>query len=109
MKIESEIYDIEDLLLADEDDKTELLIPINGKKYRMLISKVNYGEIKKIERFSDEEKANKILQNHLFNGKGESIGGDLINKFPVGLIKLISDEILEISGMNISKEDIEDF
>ena len=110
VKLESEVFDIEDLLLQDNDDKTELIIPVNGKKYRLYVTQVTYGEIKKMERLkTEEEKTNFILENHVFNGKGEEIPLRLIQKFPAGLLKAISEVIMDKSGMNVTKEELEVF
>ena len=110
MEIEHEELGIEDLFLQDKDDKIEILITIEGiGKFKAYVTPVAYGDIKKIERKSEDESAEYVLTNHLFKGNGEQFTSKELELLPAGVLKGVSEKIMDLSGMNISNEDIKTF
>ena len=111
MEIEHEVFDIEELFLDGKDNKTPITITVGERNFRAYVTPVTYGEIKQIERGKDEnEIADYVLQNHFFKAKDKTpFTVKQLDILPGGVLKGVVDAIMEISGLNISQEDIKTF
>ena len=110
VEIEHEVMDIEDLFLTGKDKKTEIIITINGRgEFKALVTPVSYGEIKKLDKMSEEEIANYVLTNHFFKPNGENLTSSELDLLPAGILKAVSETIMKLSGLDISNEDIQVF
>lgn len=111
MEIEHEVFDIEDLFLEGKDKITPIKITINNKDFRAYVEPVTYGQIKKMERTANEEEvAEYILQNHFFrNDKGDKFTVDELDLLPAGVLKAVGETIMDLSGLNITQDDIKSF
>ena len=110
MEIEHEVMDIEDLFLTGKDKKTEIIITIDGKgDFKALVTPVTYGQIKKIKTTDEEEITEYVLTNHFYKPNGEKLTSKELELLPAGVLKTVADVIMELSGLNISDEDIQVF
>ena len=111
MEIEHEELGIEDLFLQDKDEKIPIKITIKDKgDFKAYVTPISYGQIKKLERTADEsEMVDYILKNHFFKSDKTKFTVEEMNLLPAGVLKGVSETIMELSGMNISNEDIKTF
>jgi hypothetical protein len=110
MEIEHEELGIEDLFLTDKDDKIKIIITIEDRgDFKAYVTPVSYGEIKKIERASEVEIADYVLTNHFFKGNEERFTSKELELLPAGVLRSVAEKIMELSGLNISNEDIKTF
>ena len=111
VEIEHEVMDIEDLFLTGKDKKTQIIITIEGKgDFKAYVTPVTYGQVKKLERTSDEsEIVDYILKNHFFKSNETNFTTDEIDLLPAGVLKGVAETIMELSGLNITNDDIKTF
>ena len=112
MEIEHEVLSIEDLFLDGKDTNMRILITIpNRGDFEAYVTPVTYGQIKKMTRTSDEnEIADYVLQKHFFRNKqGDPFTVKELNLLPAGVLKGVVNTIMEISGLNLTDEDIRTF
>lgn len=111
VEIEHEVLDIEDLFLTGKDKKTQIIITLEGKgEFKAYITPVTYGQIKKLGRTTDEnEIADYVLQNHFFKADESNLTVEELDLLPAGILKGVVETIMDLSGLNISNEDIKTF
>lgn len=111
MEIVHEVMDIEDLFIKGKDNKVQIILTIEGKgDFKAYVSPVTYGQIKNIENTTDEVAiASYVLSNHFFKGNGEAFTKKELDYLPAGVLKAVVSTIMDISGLNISDEDIRVF
>ena len=111
MEIEHEVFDIEDLFIEGKDKITQIKITIDNKQFKAYVEAVTYGELKKMERTTDEKEiVDYILQNHFFrNENGDKFTIEELNLLPAGVLKGVVEAIMDLSGLNITEEDIKTF
>lgn len=111
VEIEHEVLDIEDLFLTGKDKKTQIIITLEGKgEFKAYITPVTYGQIKKLGRTTDEnEIADYVLQNHFFKADESKLTVEELDLLPAGILKGVVETIMDLSGLNISNEDIKTF
>ena len=110
MEIEHEVMDIEDLFLTGKDKKTEIIITIEGRgDFKALVTPVTYGQVKKLETTDEAEITEYVLTNHFFKPNGDKLTSKELDMLPAGVLKSVSDVIMELSGLKISDEDIQVF
>jgi hypothetical protein len=61
------------------------------------------GSLPNTTGMTEEEVAELLVKQSMFNKNGSEINPDLISKIPIGILKEISDKISEISGFNLDK------
>lgn len=109
VEVEFEKKGIEDLIIEDDDDLTQMTVKINGTEFVAYISQVKYGEIVKTKNTNDAVEIGKnIIKNHLYNSNKEKMNNDMIDKLPAGAIVQITKGIMEISGMD-KVDELRDF
>ena len=112
MEIEHEVLSIEELFLEGKDTNMRIIITIQNRgDFEAYVTPVTYGQIKKMQRTSDEnEIADYVLQNHFFKNKqGDSFTVEELNLLPAGVLKGVVEKIMDISGLNLTDEDIRTF
>ena len=111
VEIEHEVLDIEDLFLKDKNEKTQIIITIEDRgDFKAYITPVTYGQLKNLGRSTDEnEIADYVLQNHFFKADKTKLSIDELNMLPAGVLKGVVETIMDISGLNITEEDIKRF
>lgn len=111
VEIEHEVLDIEELFLSGKDKKTQIIITIEGRgDFKAYVTPVTYGQIKKMGRTSDEnEIADYVLQNHFFKMSESKFTVEELDLLPAGVLKAVVETIMDLSGLNITEEDIKRF
>ena len=111
MEIEHEVFDIEELFIEGKDKITQIRITIDNREFKAYVEAVTYGELKKMGRTTDEnEIADYVLQNHFFrNENGDKFAVDELDLLPAGVLKGVVEAIMDLSGLNITEEDIKTF
>lgn len=108
-RISVEETNLEDLIIFGEDKLINCKIEYpteNGKiTAKAKIKQLTMKELKNInlEQISFETSL-QILQKALFKQDGTPFEKELILNIPVGVVKAISDKIMEISGVNKDKK-----
>ena len=109
VEVEFEKKGIEDLIIEDDDDLTQVTIRVDRSEFDAYVSQVKYGEIVKIKNNKDAaEVGQQILKKHLFNSKKERMDDASIDKLPAGAIVQITKAILDISGIG-EVDNLKDF
>ena len=83
-----------------EYPNTDLIVEV-GLKPLTLSSIPNAG------RLNEEEAAELIVKQAMFNMDGAEINPEVISKIPIGVLKKISDRISEISGFNLDDVEVD--
>ena len=110
VEIEHEVFDIEDLFLSGKDKKTKIIITIEGKgDFKAFITPVTYGQIKRLRTTDENEMADYVLQNHFFKADESKLSVDELDLLPAGVLKGVVETIMDLSGLNISDDDIKRF
>ena len=109
MEIEREERGIEDLFLQDKDEKIKIGIPLDNEDFYAYVTVVTYGQSKQLERMNEEQIADYILTNHFFKGNKEPFSAKELELLPPGVLKGVVEIIVELSGFNVTSEDIQVF
>lgn len=109
VEIEHEEMNIEDLFVHDKDDKIKIGIHLKRGDFTAYITPVTYGEIKKLQGMDEQEITDYVLSNHFFKPNGENLIQKELDLLPVGVLKGVAETIMELSGLNITNEDIQVF
>lgn len=110
VEIEHEVMDIEELFITGKDKKTRIVISIEDRgDFQAYITPVAYGQIKKLGRMEEEEIADYVLTHHFFKTNGETLTTNELELLPAGVLKSVTEKIMDISGMGITNEDIRVF
>ena len=110
MEIEHEVLDIEDLFLSGKDKKTKIIITLPGKgDFKAYITPVSYGQVKKLDKMSEEEITEYVLTNHFFKGSGEKLSASELELLPAGVLKGVAETIMDLSGLNTTNDNIRVF
>ncbi len=110
VEIQHETMDIEDLFITGKDKKTEIIITIQGKgDFKALVTPVTYGQVKQLDKMSEEEVGDYVLTNHFFKSNESKFTKEELDLLPAGVLKAVSQTIMELSGLDISNEDIQVF
>lgn len=109
VEVEFEKKGIEDLIIEDDDELTQITVKVNDSEFVAYISQVKYGEIVKVKNNTDPvEMGKKIIENHLYDSNKEKLSSESINKLPAGAIVQITKAIMTISGME-KVDELRDF
>ena len=65
------------------------------------------GSLPNVKMLNEEEAAELIVKQAMFNMDGSEINPEIISKIPIGVLKKISDRISEISGFNLNDADVD--
>jgi hypothetical protein len=110
MEIEHEVLDIEDLFLSGKDKKTKIIITLPGKgDFQAYVTPVSYGQVKKLDRMSEEEIADYVLTNHFFKSNGDNLSASELELLPAGVLKGVAETIMDLSGLNTTNDNIRVF
>lgn len=115
MKIVEETTNLEDLIILGEDKKVPISIefPSGEKKIKAkaLIKPLTLGEIDDIQINQDNllKAQMEMLKNNLFKTDGSNFSEKELESFPIGVIKNITERIMEISGIDYKPDDLKDF
>ena len=110
MEIEHEVLDIEDLFLSGKDKKTKIIITIEGRgDFKAYVTPVTYGQIKRLRTTDENEIADYVLQNHFFKADETKLTIGELDLLPAGVLKGVVETIMDLSGLNITGEDIKRF
>lgn len=110
VEIKHEEMSIEDLFITEKDQKIKIIISIENRgDFRAYVTPVTYGQTKKLNRMSDDQIAEYVLTNHFFKSDGNLFTSEELELLPAGVLKGVSETIMELSGLNISNEDIQVF
>ena len=109
VEVEFEENGIEDLLIEDDDELTQMTVKVNETEFVAYISQVKYGEIVKVKNAPDAvEVGRQIIKNHLFTSDKKPMSNESIDKLPAGAIVQITKGIMKISGME-KVDELRDF
>lgn len=110
-KIKVEETNLEDLIILGEDCHTPITIEFpkpNGEivKAKALIKQITVKEMKKVKTKGNTEVeiAIEVLQIGLLKQDGNQFNKEEILALPIGVVRSLSDKILEISGFNMDDE-----
>ena len=109
-KINVEETNLEDLILLGEDKHIPVLIDFpTGEttvKVKALIKQLTLKEMDKINlNRNDPWKMNiEILKLALLKSNGDNFTKDELLALPVGVVNVVSEEIMKISGVNVDQE-----
>ncbi len=110
-KIKVEETNLEDLIVLGEDCHTPVSIEFprpNGEtiKAKALIKQLTVKEMKKIQTKGNDELgiAISVLETALLKQDGSNFSKEQILYLPLGVVRSLSDKILEISGFNMDEE-----
>lgn len=115
MKIVEETTNLEDLIILGEDKKIPITIEFpNGEqkiKAKALIKPLTLGEIDDIQINQDNllKAQMQILKGNLLKSNGKQFTEEELEAFPIGVIKTISERIMEVSGIEYEAKDLRDF
>ena len=110
MEIEHEVLGIEELFLEGKDKKVDVIIDIPDRgRFKAIVEPVTYGQVKKMERWSEKEIEDYILSNHLYKADGENLTNAELDLLPAGVLKAIAEKIMSLSGLDLSDEDVKRF
>jgi hypothetical protein len=109
VEIEHEEMNIEDLFIHEKDEKIKICIKLKRGDFTAYITPVTYGEIKKLQGMDEQEITDYVLSNHFFKPNGENLIQKELDLLPVGVLKGVAETIMELSGLNITNEDIQVF
>ena len=115
MKIVEEETNLEDLIVLGDDKKIPISIEFpNGEtkiKAKALVKPLTLAEIDKIKLNQDSllETQLEILKISLFKTNGDLFSEKELLKFPVGVVAKISENILEISGVEVDGDKLRNF
>ena len=110
VEIEHEVMDIEDLFLTGKEKKTQIIITIQGRgDFKAYVTPVTYGQIKKLQTRDENEIADYVLRNHFFKADESKLTSEELDLLPAGILKSVVETIMDISGLNITEEDIKRF
>ena len=110
VEIQHEEMSIEDLFITGKDTKTKIIITLPDRgDFSAYITPVTYGQVKKLDKMSEEEITEYVLTNHFFKPNGESLSSSELDLLPAGILKAVSETIMKLSGLDISNEDIQVF
>ena len=109
VEVEFEKKGIEDLIISDDDELTQIIVKVNDSEFVAYVSQVKYGEVVKVKNNADPvEMGKKIIENHLYDSNKEKMSSESINKLPAGAIVQITKAIMTISGME-KVDELRDF
>lgn len=110
-KIKVEETNLEDLIILGEDCHIPVSIEFpkpNGEvaKAKALVKQITVKEMKKVKlKGNDEvEVAMEVLQTALLKQNGSNFTKEEISYLPIGVVRTLSDKILELSGFNMNEE-----
>lgn len=110
-KIKVEETNLEDLIIVGEDYHIPISIEFpkpNGEvaKAKALIKQITVKEMKKIETQGKNELeiAMEVLRVALLKQDGSNFTLQEISYLPLGVVRSLSDKILEVSGINLNDE-----
>lgn len=109
MEIEYEERGIEDLFLQDKDEKIKIRITLDSGDFCAYITIVTYGQAKQLGRMNEDQIADYVLTNHFFKGNKEPFSVKELELLPAGVLKGVVETISELSGLNVTNEDIKVF
>lgn len=110
-KIKVEETNLEDLIVLGEDCHIPVSIEFpkpNGEvtKAKALIKQITVKEMKKIQTKGNDELgiAIEVLQIALLKQNGSNFTREEILYLPLGVVRSLSDKILEVSGFDMNEE-----
>lgn len=110
-KIKVEETNLEDLIILGEDYHIPVSIEFpkpNGEKTKAkaLIKQITVKEMKKIQTKGKEDLdiAMEVLSVALLKQDGSNFSKEQISYLPLGVVRSLSDKILEVSGINMNDE-----
>lgn len=110
-KIKVEETNLEDLIVLGEDCHIPISIEFpkpNGEitKAKALVKQITVKEMKKIQIKGNDELglAIEVLQIALLKQDGTNFTREEILYLPLGVVRTLSDKILELSGFNMDEE-----
>lgn len=110
VEIEHEVMDIEDLFITGKDKKTGIIITIEDRgEFQAYVTPVTYGQIKRLDKMSENEIADYVLTNHFFKTNGENLTESELELLPAGVLKGVVETIMKLSGLDITSDDIKTF
>lgn len=110
VEIEHEVMDIEELFITGKDKKTGIIITIEDRgEFQAYITPVTYGQIKRLDKMSENEIADYVLTNHFFKTNGETLTESELELLPAGVLKGVVETIMKLSGLDITSDDIKTF
>lgn len=110
VEIEHEVMDIEDMFLKGKDNKTKIIISLEGKgDFQAYITPVTYGQVKKLDKMNEEEVADYVLTNHFFKSNGDTLSSSELELLPAGVLKGVAETIMDLSGLNTTNDNIRVF
>lgn len=110
VEIEHEVMDIEDLFITGKDKKTKIIITLPGKgDFQAYVTPVTYGQVKKLDKMSEEEITDYVLTKHFFKPNGETLSSSELELLPAGVLKGVAETIMDLSGLNTTNDNIRVF
>jgi len=110
-KIKVEETNLEDLIVLGEDCHIPISIEFpkpNGEvtKAKALVKQITIKEMKKIQTKGKDELglAIEVLTIALLKQNGTNFTKEEISYLPIGVVRSLSDKILEVSGFNMNDE-----
>lgn len=110
-KIQVEETNLEDLIVLGEDCHIPVSIEFpkpNGEitRAKALVKQITVKEMKKVKlKGNDEvELAMEVLQIALLKQNGSNFTKEEISYLPIGVVRTLSDKILELSGFDMNEE-----
>lgn len=102
-----ELFDLETLITEGVDANIPITIEFpNGKKAAAKIKPISTAEFRSIYNTGDTaEMLVNVLELGLLNKNGDPLPRKLIESLPVGVTSRISEQICEISGLELKPED----
>jgi hypothetical protein len=110
VEIQHEEMSIEDLFITCKDTKTKIIITLPDKgDFSAYITPVTYGQVKKLDKMSEEEITEYVLTNHFFKPNGDNLTASELELLPAGVLKGVAETIMDLSGLNTTNDNIRVF
>lgn len=110
-KIKVEETNLEDLIVLGEDYHVPISIEFpkpNGEKVKAkaLIKQITVKEMKKVQTKGNDDFgiATEVLSLALLKQDGSNFTKEEISYLPIGVVRSLSDKILEVSGIDMNDE-----
>ena len=110
VEIQHEEMDIEDLFINEKDKKIKIIISIEDRgDFRAYVTPVTYGQVKQLSRMNEDQVSDYVLTNHFFKSNEDLFSAKELDLLPAGVLKGVVETIMDLSGLNITNEDIQVF